>query len=358
MKKVIISVTNDLSTDQRVDKISNSLHNAGFSVLLVGRKFSNSPELANRKYAIYRFNTFFQKTFLFYMEYNIRLFFFLLLCKSDILLSNDLDTLCANFAVSKIRNKKLIYDSHELFTELPELLGRPVRKFIWSCVESFCLRRLNSIYTVSPSIANYYKNKYGVDMFVIYNFPLTRRVEQKSNNSEKKTIIYQGAVNKDRGINLMIEAMCYVNAKLYIVGEGDLLQDMRQYTHKLNLNNKIFFKGKVGFDELFEITQEADLGLSFEADTCLSYRYSLPNKIFDYINAEVPILVSDLPEFRRIIKCYKVGQILKSRDVKSVAKQINSLLSTSKKDWSSELLKAKKAYSWSIQENKIISFFK
>ena len=154
MKKVIISVTNDLSTDQRVDKISNSLHNAGFSVLLVGRKLSNSSELANRKYATYRFNTFFQTTFLFYLEYNIRLFFFLLLCESDILLSNDLDTLLPNYMVSLLRNKKIFYDSHECFTETPELYNRFFVKKIWLIIERLILPNLKNTYTVSDSIAN------------------------------------------------------------------------------------------------------------------------------------------------------------------------------------------------------------
>ena len=128
MKRIIISVTNDLVSDQRVNKVANTLSNAGFSVLLVGRRFSESVKLSPRNYSTYRLKMFFQKGFLFYLEYNIRLCLFLLTKKSDILLSNDLDTLCANYFVSKIRKIKLVYDSHELFTELPELIGRTFKK--------------------------------------------------------------------------------------------------------------------------------------------------------------------------------------------------------------------------------------
>jgi len=357
LKKVIISVTNDLSTDQRVDKVANSLCNAGLSVLVVGRRVLNSEDLANRQYLTHRFNMFFNKKFLFYLEYNIRLFFFLLLRKSDILLSNDLDTLCANFLVSKLKQKKLVYDSHELFTETPELLNRPVVKFVWLSLENFFLKRINFAYTVSHSIANFYREKHGVHMSVIPNFPLTKKVHHIMSSKSLKTIIYQGAVNKDRGIDLMIESMVYVNAKLYIVGDGDLMKDMKQYVQKLKLEDKVSFTGKMDFNNLFEITKTADLGLSFEKDTCLSYRYSLPNKIFDYINAEVPVLVSDLPEFSGIIKSYSVGAILESRDAQSVARQITQLLLVPKINWAEQLLEAKQTYCWKNKEMELLSFF-
>ena len=357
MKRIIISVTNDLVSDQRVNKVANSLSNAGFSVLLIGRRLPSSVKLSQRNYSTYRLKMFFNKGFLFYLEYNIRLCLFLLNHKSDILLSNDLDTLCANYFVSKIKKIKLVYDSHELFTELPELIGRTFKKKIWLFMENFFLQRISIAYTVSNSIADYYKDKYGINMSVIANYPIARRINNQAGSKNKKMIIYQGAINKDRGIDLMIESMLYVNAELHIIGDGDLLLEMREHVKRLNLDHKVFLKGKVAFSDLFDITKEADLGLSFEGNTCLSYRYALPNKIFDYINAEVPILISDLPEFRHVLKSYKVGAILESRDIQSVARQMNYLLSIPKSTWSTELLKAKKEYDWLIQEKKLLSFF-
>lgn len=357
MKKIIISVTNDLSTDQRVDKVSNTLFKSGYSVLLVGRKLLSSKKLRNRAYDTYRFSMFFHRGVLFYLEYNIRLFFFLLIHKCDFLLSNDLDTLAANFLVSRIKKVKLIYDSHELFTELPELVNRPIKKFIWSSLEYLCLPRIKSAFTVSESISNFYRNKYGINMSVIYNFPMPQKINLDHNNSSKKTIIYQGSVNKDRGIELMIESMSFVNAKLLIVGSGDILEDLKQYVISLQLNHKVFFLGKVDFQDLFKITNTASLGLSFEKDSCLSYRYCLPNKIFDYINSGIPVLVSNLPEFKNIINNYRVGELLVSRDPRRVAEQINKLLSLPTQYWKNEILFAKKVYSWSKQEEKLLTFF-
>ncbi len=351
-------MTNDLTTDQRVHKVANSLVSAGFSVILVGAVTVLSSQLDQRKYQFHRFDMFFKKNFLFYLEYNVRLFFFLLQKKSDILLSNDLDTLCANYFISRLKKLKLVYDSHELFTELPELLGRNFVKNIWLCMEHFFLNRIEFSYTVSKSIADYYKAKYGINMLVISNFPNlinTKNIISKS--SDKKKIIYQGAVNKDRGIELMINSMQYVDATLYIVGGGDMFQDMNDYVNKLKLNNKVVFLGKIPFNDLFKITMQADLGLSFECDTCLAYRYSLPNKIFDYINAEIPILVSDLPEFRNIIQSNAVGMLLKSRNVEDVSSQINYMLSQPKLNWHDALVNAKKQYCWENQEKKLLTFF-
>ena len=224
-------------------------------------------------------------------------------------------------------------------------------------MEKFFLQRISNAYTVSNSIARYYKDKYDINMSVIANYPIARKINSQVVSKNKKIIIYQGAINKDRGIDLMIESMLYVNAELHLIGDGDLLLEMKEHVERLNLGHKVFFKGKVAFGDLFDITKEADLGLSFEDNTCLSYRYALPNKIFDYINAEVPILISDLPEFRCVLKSYKVGAILASRDIQSVARQINQLLSIPKSTWSAELLKAKNEYDWLIQEKKLLSFF-
>lgn len=151
-KKIIVSVTTDLYSDQRVHKTCLSLHKAGYDVLLVGRFvkkniFIDLEERKNKPYSIKRFNLFFKKGFLFYMVYNIRLLFFLLNNKFDILLSNDLDTLLSNFIISKLKKKSLVYDSHELFTEVPELYNRNFVKSFWVLIEGWIFPKLNSIIT-------------------------------------------------------------------------------------------------------------------------------------------------------------------------------------------------------------------
>lgn len=168
-KKAIVSVTNDLYTDQRVHKVASFLHNHGYDVLLVGRLLPNSQPL-ERAYKTHRMKLSFHKGALFYANYNLRLFFFLLFRKADLLLSNDLDTLLANFMAKKLkRNCELVYDSHEYYTEVPELVSRPKVKAIWEAIEGFIFPKLNKIYTVNQSIADKYKQKYHKDLAIIRN---------------------------------------------------------------------------------------------------------------------------------------------------------------------------------------------
>ena len=236
-KRVIVSVTTDLHSDQRVHKTCLSLYSRGFDVLLVGRKLKNSfiDSGINQElpYSIYRFNLFFKKGFMFYMTFNIRLLFFLFFNKSDILFANDLDTLIPNFIVSKFKKNHLVYDSHELFTEVPELNNRVFVKSFWLYIERFIFPRLKNIITVSDAIASFYFKKYNINIQVVRNVPFKTKYifesKQTSTNSFEKElcvagskIIYQGSLNKDRGIELMIRAMKYIDSTLFIVGDGDI----------------------------------------------------------------------------------------------------------------------------------------
>ena len=357
MNKIIVSVTNDITTDQRVHKVCSTLMKNNFEVLLIGRKLINSKDL-KREYDINRFRLLFNNGFLFYAEFNFRLFFFLLLQKKTILLSNDLDTLLPNFLVSKIQNKKLVYDSHELFSEIPELVKRPFVKKCWEKLEDFMLPKLQNCYTVCDSIKNHYNQKYNCDFKTIKNLPTRKTSLQNPNNynfKNEKIILYQGALNIGRGLELMIETMEYLeNCIFIIVGDGDIYEDLKKTVYIKNLNSKVEFLGRKSPEKLFKITPNADLGISFEEDLGLNYRYALPNKIFDYIQAEVPILVSDLPEMKKIVNQYKVGEIIAERSPKFIAKQIEKLL---EKDFSNELKSAKSQLVWENQEEKLLDIF-
>ena len=363
MKKIIISVSTDLISDQRVHKMSTTLHNSGYDVLLVGRKLNNDF-FSKRPYRVKRFNLKFRRGFLFYMFFNIRLFIFLLFNKCDIFYANDLDTLLPNFIISKIKNKPLVYDSHELFTEVPELIDKKIVKSFWLFLEKKIFPKLSNVITVSDSIANFYKKKYQIDSLIIKNVPYLKTnnslVEKKYNiqgfNPNKKNIIYQGSLNKDRGISIMIDTMVHLNANLFIVGSGDFKKELLEYTIKKKLINKIFFLGRVPFQQLKSITCEFDLGLSFEEDTCLAYRYSLPNKIFDYLHAEIPILASDFPDISSLVINNKIGEVLSSRNPKQIASQIEYILKN-KNIYNLNFKSTKKKFCWENQEKKIIKLF-
>ena len=300
MKRIIVSVTNDLVTDQRVHKSCTTLFNNGYTILLIGRKLKNSLPII-RDYKTLRIKLLFNKGALFYAEYNLRLFFILLFSKKDILLANDLDTLLPNFLVSKILKKKLVFDSHELFTEVPELINRPFQQNFWLKIEQFILPKLTYSYTVCHSIAVHYNLKYNTKFHVVRNVPFKIKKLEKGilpfNSKNKKIILYQGAINKGRGLELMIEAMTFLdNAIFLIIGSGDIEKNIHNLVKELNLEEKVTFIERIPPIELQKLTPLADLGLSIEENLGLNYKYALPNKLFDYIQAKIPVLVSNLDE--------------------------------------------------------------
>lgn len=357
MKTVIVSVSNNLNTDQRVYKVCNTLYKNGYNILLIGRNYPKTTDL-QLPYKTKKLNLIFNKGILFYAEFNIRLLFVLLFLKKNILLANDMDTLLPNYLVSKIQRKKLVFDSHELFSEIPELATKKAKKKIWLGLENYLIPKLNNCYTVCNSIANYYKNKYNTQFKTIQNTPQYKTNTKKELGfpSGKNIIIYQGALNIGRGLELMIDTMQYLENYIFlIVGDGDIALALKTRVKNLKLESKIHFYGKVNPEELKTITPNAVLGISFEEDLGLNYRYTLPNKVFDYIQAEIPILVSNLPEMKEIAANYKVGQFIKDREPEKIAFQIKNLL---QQNFSEALKKAKKELVWEKEAKKLLTLFK
>jgi glycosyltransferase involved in cell wall biosynthesis len=333
-KRVIVSVTNDLFTDNRVRKVCEFLHGNGFDVTLVGRKVRNSLDLPQLPYKTKRFRLLFRKGALFYASYNVRLFFFLLFHKADVLVANDLDTLLANHWARKFkRNCRLIYDSHEYFTGVPELVERPFIQRFWQRIERRTVPKVDIMYTVNESIAYRYKKEYRREVLVVRNISDAKFPQHLKSRAElglpedRRVVILQGAgINIQRGAEELIEAMQWVeNAVLVIVGGGDVIPGLKATVKKNAWQNKVLFFGKKPYAELMNYSAVSDIGVSLDKDTNINYRFSLPNKIFDYIHAGIPLLVSDLPEIRKIVAGYEIGVICPSHDPKIIASALNGL---------------------------------
>lgn len=350
-------------TDNRVHKVAASLQKMGFEPVLIGRLLSESHPV-ERNYSTHRMKLLFRKGAMFYLEYNIRLFFYLLKSEIDIFVSNDLDTLPANYLASRIKRKPLVYDSHEYFTEVPELIGRPVVKAIWTWLEKLLVPKVNAAYTVCDSIAEVYSDMYKVDFKVVRNLPVCSLIEklehQEKTEGQLKVILYQGALNLGRGVGAAIRSMPYLEgAELWLVGDGDLTSELKELVVEMKLESKVKFLGRLPLHQLHEVTRQADLGISLEEDLGLNYRFALPNKLFDYIQSGVPVLVSNLPEMRHIVEHYQIGLISETHQRKELAELLKIALFDQEKRqvWIQNLPKAAKELCWENEEKVLRSVY-
>jgi glycosyltransferase involved in cell wall biosynthesis len=377
MPVAIVSVTNDLTTDQRVDRTCRALVKSGYEVLLVGRRLRNSRTLAPRSYRMHRLRLLFDKGPLFYAEYNLSLFFFLLTHRYDLIVSNDLDTLPANYCAnlvksqfSKISNPKSqirithLHDCHEYFRGVPELVGRKTVTSTWKFIEDRIFPKLKHVIAVNQSVAGLYSAEYGNKIGVVRNVPFRKHIEVAHDRAslhirdEQKIILYQGAVNVDRGLEEAIMAMKYLktDAILVIAGIGDVFETLKKSVIEQQLSDKVIFLGQVPFQNLHPITLMADLGLSIEKDVSINYHFCLPNKFLDYIQANVPVLVSPFPEMKAIVDQYQIGEFITSHDPVTLAHQIDSMLQNQEQlaVYKQNLQKAAAELCWELEESRLI----
>jgi len=364
LPKIIFAVTNDLSYDQRMIRICNSLATYGFEVLLVGRIKPQSIPLTDQKFQQIRFNLWFNKGKLFYLAYNIRLFFFLLMNRFDIVGPVDLDTLLPCFLVAKLKKKPCVFDAHEYFTEVPEVVNRPLTKRIWECLGNWIIPHLKHAYTVSSTLQELFSKKYNVAFGLIRNISVkSDEIPEKSSpvkSINKPIILYQGVLNEGRGLEQMISAMQKIpNAEFWLAGEGDLSNTLRKLVKDLALEDRIIFWGYLSPIELKSITKKATIGLNLLENKGLSYYFSLANKTFDYIHAELPAIHPNFPEYQSINKKFEIGVLVANLKEETLINAIQKLLLNEKyyKQIKANCLTAQSTYNWGKEANKLIKYY-
>ncbi len=358
MPVIYFTVTTDLTYDQRMIRICTSLAKAGYKVVLVGRKKKGSRHLSEQPFQQKRINCLFEKGKLFYAEYNLRLFFYLLFKKMDGICAIDLDSIIPCYYISSFKKIKRIYDAHELFCEMKEIVSRPRIYKIWKWIEKRTVPHFKYGYTVNKPIAAEFWKMYGSNYEVIRSVAVYD--EELQEQKKEKYILYQGAVNEGRSFETLIPAMQLVNAQLIICGDGNFMEQAKKITAQHGLNEKIIFKGMVEPAVLKNYTAFAYIGITlFEKDSRSNY-YSLANRFFDYIHAATPQLCVDYPVYREINDEYDVAVLIKDLDAENIAMHLNTLLND-KTRWQRlrfNCMKATKTLNWQNEEIKLLSFYK
>ena len=358
MKNLVFTVTNDLSYDQRMQRICSTLAGTGYDVLLVGRKLKTSLPLSEKDYRQQRIKCWFTKGKLFYSEFNIRLFFFLLFRKMDCICAIDLDTILPCYYISKLKGIKRVYDAHEYFSQLDEVISRPKIYRFWHRVERTMIPKFKNGYTVCDSLAEEFKENYKANYKVVRNVPLL--VESNKQRASKDVILYQGAVNKGRGLDKLALAMKNVHGKLWICGDGNFMDEMRSVTQLNDLSEKVTFFGMLAPEQLKKKTEQAYVAVNPFEKTGLNQYLSLSNKFFDYIHAGIPQVTMNYPEYRKINDQFKIAELLDELSPEAIANAINKVLHDEKlySQLSQNCLAAKRELNWQKEKNKLLDFYK
>jgi len=362
MNKIICTVTNDLSFDQRMIRICTSLSKAGFDVTLVGRSLPSSRPLGAQPFHQKRLRLLFKKGKLFYLEFNLRLLFLLLFSKFDIVHSVDLDTLLPGFLVAKLRGKVCVYDAHEYFTEVPEVVERPAVQKTWEKLARFVIPRLKYACTVNQGLAEIFQKKYDTRFEVIRNVPWQKPLPARVfyQNNSPFVLIYQGVLNEGRGLEEAIAAAALLeNVELWLAGEGDLSGPLRLLAEKTGVQHRVRFLGKILPEELADLTPQAHLGLNLLKNKGLNYYHSLANKAFDYIQAGLPSLQMDFPEYRRINETNEVFFLLEKLDPGHIAHAVERLRSDQNlyEKLSANCREAASIFTWDREEQALLNFY-
>jgi glycosyltransferase involved in cell wall biosynthesis len=357
LKKIVLTVTNDLTFDQRMQRICSTLAAAGYGVTLVGRKQKRSIPLKEESYQQKRLSCIFERGPLFYAEYNFRLFFYLLFIKADGLCAIDLDTALPCLFAGKLRRKVLFYDAHELFTEMKEVRSRERVHRFWLWVEGLACREIPNRYTVAAGIAGIFEERYKTPFETVRNMPAQRNPVPPAD--DKPYILYQGAVNEGRGFEFIIPALHHFALPLVICGDGNYMEALKELIRKEGVQDKVQLTGMLLPEELRAWTAGARIGINFTENIGLNQYYCLPNKFFDYVQAGVPQVTNDYPEYQRLNAQYEVALLIPDMQPATIANAINSLLNDESlyAQLRSNALRAAAEWTWEREAPKLLTLY-
>ena len=366
--RIAVLVSNDLAFDQRVRKTCASLQKAGYEPVLIGRRMrrSDAPSI-DRPYVTRRMWLPVVSGPGFYLGLQYGLWQQLKRCHAEggltAIWSNDLDTLWPAIRGGKRWGVKVAYDSHEWFTEAEGLKGQPLRKRIWERWEQRCFRHLGCMLTVNESIAEAYRLK-GPAVEVVPNVPERQDPPKPMSREElgwpedKTLLLIQGAfMDQDRGALDAVRALVHLpDVHLALIGAGPEWEAAPKVASELGVQDQLHLHERLPFDVLRRCTAAADIGLSLDRPTVDNFRFSLPNKLFDYVHAGLPVVCSNLPVAGRFVEEEAVGVVVSPASEKDLpaatAKAVQELLLNLPS--AAHLDGVASRYHWMAHEHKLI----
>lgn len=335
--RIIFIDFDPLITDYRVYKTALTFRDAGHDILVLGTGTKEDISKLDPKINYKVLTTYFKSLKLNLVIFWIKVFFYLIFKKVDIYYSHDLYPAPVVYILAKLRRKKYIYDSHEYFIEQPGLKNQETQKKIWKFCENYFIKNSYQNLTVSKNISYKLSQLYKIkEPYVVPNYPLKPYQKPDFDNPfikhkvdiSKPIILYQGKVSFENGVDTLIDAFdkLSIECNLVILGNGAHVEELKKIASKKSNSNKIYFIPAVPHSELYKYTESATLGVCPIKNLGESYYYALPNKVFEYLHAELPQVSSDFPEISYVINENVVGYtVIPESD--DIAKAIDKLLS-------------------------------
>lgn len=333
--RIAVLVSNDLAFDQRVRKTCATLQRAGHEPILIGRRMARTDSISiERSYRTERLWLGVHRGPLFYLVLQIRMWRTLKSLSREggvtAVWANDLDTLGPAVWASRRFGWSIAYDSHEWFTEAEGLKGKPVRKGVWKMWERRCFAGIDSMITVNDAIAGAYRQK-GLKVEVVSNVPERMSPAAPMPREElgwpvgQTVLLMQGAfMDRDRGALDAVRSMPHLqDVHLALIGAGPEHAEAASLAAILGVADRVHVHERMPYDTLRRCTAAADIGLSLDRPTVDNFRFSLPNKLFDFLHAGLPVVCSDLPVAGRFVKENGTGEVaLGGEDDASIARHI------------------------------------
>ena len=297
-----------------------------------------------------------------------RAYSLLLTAGPDAYHAHDLDALWPAVRAARRLDRPLVYDSHEFWIEQSSLVDRPLMRSCWSLLERQLIKRVKCVITVSESIAHDLGERYQLDeVVVLRNLPLFREKVQSNLIREtlnfpadRPIVLYQGGFLTENGLREQIQVAAeFDRAALVLIGGGPNEEALREQVRADDLGDKVFFIPRVPFHQLHNYTCSADLGLCLIKGTGKSFCYSLPNKLFEYMMAGLPVLASDFPEMRSVVQASGAGQVVDPQNIEAIRQCIRGLLGepTRIQQYGEAALRAARHYNWEREADKLIQLY-
>ena len=344
-KKVLITFLGNINYDTRCKNLYDTFTTNGCEVEFLGFDWITKG-FAEEQGNISIFKL--KKGFLslsFYLKFIWHIKLKLLKTKASIIFAEDIYTLPFVVIFGKLKRAKIYYDSRELFGFLAGLKEKKLKQLFWKWTEKIFIKKADYVMVTGAMDGDFLEKEYGVkNIILLRNLPRyykpTLKLDLHSHlqiHKAKKIIIYQGVLLKGRGIEKVFEVLKDIPEYVFaIAGGGEYEVYYKKLAQEMKIIEQVYFLGKLTQEELPKVTASADVGVSLIENLSTSYYYALPNKLFEYIMAEVPVIVSNLPQMKEVVEKYDVGfaiDIENQADLKSALKKLteDTSLNESKK---------------------------